>query len=561
MAAAPSLSDFIDDELMRAPFTMDQVVATLADAAHSLRSTAGSGATAELARTLHARRPDVVREAMQSLRDQVRAEMAGTLATAGRRAGLPDDGELALVDEAEVVVDIALARCAEAVKSRAEAELLELGAFTAALAGDLRIARDTNPLRPETWVRALWLGVQQLPLARSQQAGLLQQAALPLAHELRGAYAEASARLRKAGVVPAAYRTIVGPSGPRTGAPADGEADTTPDNLHELHATMPAPLDAPRNQPDALEQALQAIDTDLSGLPTQADPGEHLLPLQAQRATLVASAATPVDQRLIELFTHLFDAMLNAPRLPREGLALLSRLQAPALRIALRDPGMLDTLDHPVWLFIDRVALLTEFSSPAQRERAFVFTNGLVDHLVRGDSPQDAQRFAWGAQRLQAFERHRFEQAVAQASADIAKQRQDQPRPRGAAPDSELPDGAFAQTLPNALDVPMLDTVPASLLPDGVALSGALPQALQESASGDWLWLFLQGQWRVLRLLGRSERHGSWMLLDEREGRTWALRQPAMTQLALAGLALPCQPRSLVRDAALQLQRDQRSAG
>lgn len=553
-AAPPTLADFIDDELMRAPFAMDQVVGTLADAAHALRSSAGGGAPADLARTLNARRPDVVREAMQALREQVRGEAAAQAATA-RRATPPDDAELALVDEAEVVVDIALARCTEAVKSRAETELLELGAYTAALAGDLRISRDSNPLRPETWVRALWVGLQQLPLARSQQAALLQQAALPLAHELKAAYAEASARLAKAGLRPAAYRTIVGPAGPRSGA----EPEAAPDSLHELHATMPAPLDAPQNRPEALEQALQAIDTDLSGLPTLADPLAHLQPLQAHRATLVASAATPVDQRLIELFSHLFDAMLNAPRLPREGLALLSRLQAPALRIALRDPGMLDTLDHPVWLFIDRVALLMEFSAPAQRERAFGFCNGVVDHLVRGDAPQDAARFDWAAQRLQAFERHRFEQAVAQASAEVARQRRaltEAQRPRLAA-DSELPEGAFAQTLPHALDLPMLDTVPASLLPDGVARSGALPQALQHSASGDWLWLYLQGQWRVLRLLGRSERHGSWMLLDEREGRHWALRQAAMTQLALAGLAQPYQPGSLVRDAARQLQREQ----
>jgi hypothetical protein len=543
MSAAPALAAFVDDELMHAPFTLAQVVGTLADAAQALRASAAPGM--DVARVLQARQGDVVNEAMQSLRSQVRAELQGSAGPNARRGagGLPE-GELALVDEDAVGVDIALARCTENVKAQAEAELLELGACTSALAGDLRIARDTNPFRPETWVRALWQGLQVLPVPRSQQATLLKQASLPLAHELRQAYAQATARLLKQGVKPSEYRTIVLAADPAGSA----RAEPLPENLGELLATMPAPLDTPHDEPDALEQALQAMETDIAGLGPEAGADTHFQPFERRRTALVSHAATLVDQQLIELFTHLFEAMLNEPRLPPEGLALLSRLQPPALRIALRDPGMLDTLDHAVWQFIDQLALLLEFTSPTQRERAFGFAQGVVDHLVRDVAQQDAARFAWGTQRLQAFERHRFDQAVATAAAEIARLREPQR-------DAPLPEGAFAHTLPHALDVPALDTVPASLIPEGMALGGALPEALAASRPGDWLWLFLQGQWRVLRLMGRSQLHGSWMLLDAREGRTWALRQSAMLQLALAGLAQPYQPRSLVRDAAKLVQR------
>ncbi|MBL0148755.1 MAG: DUF1631 family protein [Ideonella sp.] len=114
-----------------------------------------------------------------------------------------------LIDEDEVSVDVKVSRAVERVKSAAEFELRELQAFTSALLDDLNVARDTNPFRPESYVRSLWVGVSSVPMSQALQAAFMRDAAAPLSRTLRQAYAAACTRLESQGVEPAAYRTIV----------------------------------------------------------------------------------------------------------------------------------------------------------------------------------------------------------------------------------------------------------------------------------------------------------------------------------------------------------------
>ena len=48
-----------------------------------------------------------------------------------------------------------------------EEALRELRTYTSALVGDVNTARDTNPLRPEVWVRAVLAAARSLPIARN----------------------------------------------------------------------------------------------------------------------------------------------------------------------------------------------------------------------------------------------------------------------------------------------------------------------------------------------------------------------------------------------------------
>src|SRR5439155_26531814 len=79
-----------------------------------------------------------------------------------------------------------------------------------------------------------------------------------------------------------------------------------------------------------------------------------------QHARLLGSAASRVDQQMIELLSRLFDAILSDPRVRPAVQVLLSRLHGSVLRVALREATTLDTYSHPVGLGMDRLVFQSE---------------------------------------------------------------------------------------------------------------------------------------------------------------------------------------------------------
>lgn len=532
MAQASSpLHRFIDDELARAPLLIDQVLQQLLDEPPRFSPTASSAERRALVQrhdALQRARPQLVKTFMQTLREQVEA-VAKRQADAVRGVALADADEmsLSLVDDAAVAIDVALQHTVAVIQSTAEYELRELGSFTSALVGDLHVAHDTNPFRPEAYAQALLAAARVLP-ADADQLWLMRQAAAPLAQALRLAYASAAGRLEAQGVEPGTYRTIILPPqipGRRASAPPP-QAD-----LHALRDSMPVPLDF-----DGAEQLP----------PSAAAPAPAATPPRA-----APSASSRVDQQLIELLTRLFDAILADRSLPQQVQLLLSRLQASAVRVALRDPAMLDSYDHPVWEFMDRLAFEAS-RHPGEaptRERLLRYTESLIDHMVR-EPTQDAALYRWGIGRLDAFVEH----VLGEHSRAVQPQI-DQLRTLTMAPQE-----AMAQRAPPAqspLDVGTLDTVPAELIDVPVpSISGrpAAPPRLPRLKPGEWLHLFLQGEWRELQLLWCDGGGEAW-LFRQPGGRTWALRRSALERLNEGGLLETLEPPSLVQHAAQRVLR------
>ena len=261
--------------------------------------------------------------------DDLRALLPGRPAArpatkpAVRAASLLDEPDLALIDEADVAVDIEIARCTHAVKLQAEVVLRELQTYTSALVNDANVSRDTNPFRPERMVRALWEGVQQLPMARPLMAAFLQDAAQPLATTLQRAYAAACRRLEDQGVEPASYRTIVTSGSTIWGH--TGARYQVPDDLHVLRTSLPAPLQAE---------------------PAPPGPARDWPPLPARPAGAAPANPAAPDPQLIELLARLFEAIQRDLQLAPDTVALMQRLQPTALQITLRDPSLLDRYDH-----------------------------------------------------------------------------------------------------------------------------------------------------------------------------------------------------------------------
>lgn len=501
MSAHPTLQTFVDDELLRAPLAFDQVIDTVLE---QWRQTLGRHGEQSV-RQLQLHRGDLIAEALRSLRAQVATALSHggeSRPAAGTTRSAPL--ELSLIDEDEVAVDIELSRSIEAIKLQAEVELRELQTYTSALVGDPNVSRDSNPFRPEVYVRALWQGAQTLPLPRPTQAAFLRDAAEPLAKALRQGYAAACSRLDEQGVEPAAFRTIVAAGGTRL--PGTDSVVLHNDALHQLHAR---------------QQDLRAA------FAAGADSAPQ------------ATAGSGLDPQLVELLSRLFDALQRDRMLSQNSLSLLLRLQPTALRLALLDPSLLDHHEHPVWRFMDRSAHLIEYSRAADAARSLGFVRNLVDHLLADTRPNDAGRFEWALERLSAFERHQFEQALGAARPEIESLQR-------TVDTQSAPVTASGQPL----DIATMDTVPAQLLPAETNAADELPPL----APGDRLRAYLQGEWRLLQLLWIHPQHECWLLLDQ-QGHYFARRPRALQRLAAVRLAQPLPLRSLIRSAAARVLR------
>ena len=164
----------------------------------------------------------------------------------------------------------------------------------------------------------------------------------------------------------------------RTARPPEPEA------LAELRDTMPAPLD-------------------------DAAPG----------------APSRAEQQLDEALSRLFAAILADRYVSPQIQILLSRLRPAVTGVARREPALLDSWHHPVWRFMDRIAFgaaLHPADDDPLRQRMLNLVQGLVDNIVR-EPRQDAAAFAWGIDRLAAFEKHVYEQRRQAASPRIASLR------------------------------------------------------------------------------------------------------------------------------------------
>jgi hypothetical protein len=535
--ASRALLQFVDDEMLRAPLLFDQLVeGTLDHARKQLPDLSPSqrSALGDLLQAMQAHRNRLSDYFVRSLREQVTAELASRGSKSPPTPAPKDTGRadhrsvaLALVDDDVVALDVELSHTIEAIKSAAEYELRELQTFTAALVGDMDMATDHNPFRAETYARALWAAAQGLPLSRGYQVAFMRQAGTPLAQLLRKTYAAATSRLESMGVEPAAYRTVILPSGSRRGG-RSGEATFSPD-LHRMRETMPAPLD------EALSFEGQAP----SG------------PRREQWREVARTTSSRVDRQGIELVSRLFEAMLADERVPPDVGVLISRLHGPAMRLTLRDDSMLDQGKHPLWRFINRLAYEAEMApDPMDPERVQLLkvAMGAVDQLS-AEPDQNAGLYRWALERLEGFLQKRLTRRVAAAASQIGALQKLE--------DRLLAGQAVPTTLHGMLDVPHLDTVPAELMEDkaaATAASSASAAWLDSLRPGNWVRLFLQGRWVQARLLWPGERREVWLFSDGASDATWAVRRSALLMMHHERLAKSLLQRSIVGSAATRVQ-------
>ena len=552
-SAPPALQRFIDDELMRAPLLVDQVVEAAQE--HIQKGLAGMmprdrAVAADLLHKVMSHRQHIVDYYLRSLRAQIADGVPRSAPAAA--AAAPRALSLSLVDEEEVSVDVEISHAIEAIRSVAEYELRELQTFVSALVGDMDVTRDHNPFRPETHARALWAAAQALPLSRGYQLTFMRHASTALAQVLRKAFAGASSRLESQGIEPAAHRTMILPAGSR-GAhrPRSVESSFSPD-LGRIREALPA--QAPSNAPRMpIDEVLRQMDVALHRLAPDTAPAE-LEPLrERQHQQLVDNAPSAVDQQQIEVLSRIFDAILTDPELAADVRLLLSRLQAPFIRVALREPKAMDRETHPAWRFVDRIAHLAEVLPPAGdplRERSLRFVQGLIDHLV-AEPEQNAGLYQWADDRLGSHEQQSFELRCRTAQREIVALQQLEDRLAASQ--------VSPSTLHGAIDLGQMDTVPAALMDATEAAPKPVATAsstwLQQRRPSEWVRMFMEGRWVHAQLLWPGERGEVWLFGDSASEATWAVRRRALLTLHGQHLLALVEPRSLMREAAKRVMR------
>jgi hypothetical protein len=349
-------------------------------------------------------------------------------------------------------------------------------------------------------------------------------------------------------VEPAAYRTVILPSGLRS-AGRFGETTFSPD-LHRMRDSMPAPLDAVPARPN---QAQPAQPHSHATAAERSAPRAGLRPATAPLeawSDVAGNGASRTERQAVELVSRLFKAMLSDDRVPDDARPVISRLHGPALRMTLREASLLDQDKHPLWRFINRLvfeAQMTPDAHDPDRVQLLRLAQATADQLA-AEPEQDARLYRWAYDRLEAFLQKRFTRRLSAASSHIGALQK---------LEDKLAAGQFAPTtLHGMLDVPQLDTVPAALMDDDAPVPGSRADAenwLDGLAPGDWVRLFLQGRWVHAALLWPGDRHEVWLFGDGGSDATWAVRRGALLMMHSAKLAKKLKQRSIVGSAAARV--------
>ena len=451
MSTAPPFHRFVEDELALAPALVARVLA----GTMQLLGESKDGALIPGDRTHHSEIVKALqRDAglyektfVESLTKRVRDEIDGQRDSPLAESNAAQ-GDLELMDESRVEVDIEISRAMQLIDSTAEWELRELQTFTSTLTGQRHVNADSNPFRPLIYASALWDATCAVVNSPTQRAIVLRTSAGVVAGLLKNAWAAASTRLETQGVQPGAYRTVVLPSGASFGRFAAPEPSRT-GTMSALLSSMPgasfdpsgnrgdAPADDPavaargvrsdgtsRRSPE-LEQALLRLDELLRHLPAETSLSGRGTPnsgrVEQHRAALVASASEPIDRQVIELVTRLFESLLADSQLPNAFRPAFARMQIAVLRVVLAENAVLDSYEHPVWRLLDRIGEVSLGYSRLEDPRlsAFLAFSSAVAEEMAGSTAPDTLLFRRGLNRIDVFLSEQLQGQVRAAQASV----------------------------------------------------------------------------------------------------------------------------------------------
>lgn len=366
MAASPLLQRYLDEQRARVPLWMGRVAR---EAQHALRASTPSVALRDLAgrplaeadAALRERQATWAKAVAERLAGTWRSELAGTTpepAPAGGGRAAWSAQALTLVDEDAADQNIELLRATQEVEVLLENHVHDLQARSATLRGDSVVGRHANLLRPQLVVQAVWDASESLGLDAPARKALMRAASGPLGRALQQVSIDAERQLADWGVAAAAWQASALASPRRLPAPSSGVDLTRPGALDELRGRLSGRVAPPPAAPDTLLKLdlglAQALDPVTPGVPAAPPPR-----LMDRLPDLAPMARNDDDREVMLLVAHMFDAILDDALLAPSVRQMLGLLQGPLLRIAIREPRLLEDHSHPSWQLMVRLATHT----------------------------------------------------------------------------------------------------------------------------------------------------------------------------------------------------------
>jgi hypothetical protein len=313
--------------------------------------------------------------------------------------------QLELMDDTQVLTSVTLARVQQGAMQAAEASLAELNTLMCSVLGLNAVRADVNPLRPEAYVNALKLTLEQTQATAATQLQWCNAMSVALGLELRALYVGLCSRMRRDGVVSVAYAMPAGVVAPaasgkaaQAGAAAalgtvapdrppaiavrakdetlltldklrkllTGEPVTAPSGSRveqfaaqfaqqfedapgesvntDFDATVPAALEAltEMKQVDRVVKSLEQRRGMHSG---QTAPHAHSV--EAQRQEMRRQARDTAQALSLEVVTLMVENIAHDPRLLEPVRQVIRNLEPALLRLALVDPRFFSDKQHP----------------------------------------------------------------------------------------------------------------------------------------------------------------------------------------------------------------------
>ena len=311
--------------------------------------------------------------------------------------------DLELVGTEKVENNILASRLAREVRDKIGASIDDLGLRIQFLAGTPRDEQDIlNPEVPIGLMLEQW-GSSGMPLLIWPL--LNEMVSRHLAEQLAQAYTRCNEQLITQGVMPTIVsshrfkvtptraashaqsdagssrwaRSSVSPAHSDDGVPAQAPVDSTRrgvkqefsliDQLHRLlnshsrpqvktrirpeRATTPALLEFVAHETEVM--LAYAHQDGVSGKYTQEGLARYATQLQQKSAEIKQQAETSNEKATIEIVALMFQSILAEARIAPAIRVWFARLQMPVLRLALTDPNLVGSLDHPARQLIDRM--------------------------------------------------------------------------------------------------------------------------------------------------------------------------------------------------------------
>lgn len=358
----PTLQDCIEAVLGYADGLMDDVIQGLTVTVTQM----GGKASKVNARQLSPALVELLKQRSAPLKDTFGVQLRFAIYRSGSRASDPEAlvrfDDIQLLDESQLEANIEFALAQQEIEYATEEVLPPFNALISSLMGWLSIQAHMNPMRPETFARALRQTLlQHVPSVQARTA-LITPAAGVLGHSLRKLYQETAEWLRSRGVVPVIPLLASGSPEGRSSS-SENPVVRTMLTLDKLRRLLTGELDDGRRGNDFLHtvpasmlalEDLRMVESMMKRLTDRAEGSERVAGSKAEQRD--ASNNRKLGQQLgQEVVRLMLDNLAKDTRLLMPVRAQIKELAPLFLNLAESDHRFFSDKRHPARQFLDRI--------------------------------------------------------------------------------------------------------------------------------------------------------------------------------------------------------------